>query len=354
MLDSSVVRARFPGIGSRVFLFVVGAILGIAVLVVAVGYKQGAFTRQVRVLFYTPDAGGINKGMPVKLLGFHVGVVKDMHIRRGEVGVELTIAADYAVHVPSGSRARIGREGIIGASYVEIIPRRDSGAGVRSVADNEVIQFDPSTAIADVADEMKREVQPVVASVRETMNWLNDPNGEVRQTIASTRDILETFSQTQRRVDALFGEASATASEVRQSIGPIRESVAESVRLSGRAVSEELPRIAATVSKELPQIAATTTSALGEVAAAARELNRATRATGERLIGASERVTGTIQDAQNLVLDVGEITEAVKRAWPIRTLLDSSGTHTLPIDINESGFPLPPAPSGRGAGEATK
>ncbi len=343
MSDSSIVRARFPGIGPRVFLFLFGAVLGTVVLFGAVAYKQGLFTPHVQVLFLTDDASGVNKGMPVKLRGFRIGSVEDMQIKGSEVWVTLSIAASYAVHVPPGSHARVSREGGIGASYLEVVPRSTAGMVTPGIGDGDVIIFDTSTTLVEMAEELKRDVQPMVNAIREALRWLNDPDGEVRQTIAVTREVLDNVPRTRSRVESLLGEASAAVSAVRESVGPIRETVAESLRASGNTIAAELPRIAAT-----------TSSALGEVAAAARELNRASRATGERLIGASERVSGAAQDARDMAMDASELAGAVKRTWPFNAVTGIPQTHTLSIDINESGFPLPGAPPGSGVGEQAR
>ena len=343
MPNSSIVRSRFPRLGPRVFLFLFGAVLGTAVLFGAVAYKQGLFTPHVQVLFLTDDASGVNKGMPVKLRGFRIGSVEDMQIKGSEVVVTLSIAASYAVHVPPGSHARISREGVIGASYIEVVPRSTAGVVTHGIGDGDVIVFDTSTTLVEMAEELKQDVQPMVNAVRESLNWLNDPNGEVRRTIAATREVLDNVTRTQSRVESLLGEASATVSTVRQSMGPIRESVADSLRATGKAVSEELPRIAAT-----------TSSALGEVAAAAREVNRASRATGEKLTQTSERVANAAQDAQYMAMEASELAGAVKRTWPFNAVIGVPQTHTLSIDINESGFPLPGAPPGGGAGEQAR
>ena len=332
-IAAMVSRPRFPGMGRKVTLFVVVAVAALAVLVLAVGWKQGLLARQTRVFFIAPDASGISKGMPVKLLGFHVGKVADMQIKRAEVEVELAINTEYVAMVPVGSHARLAREGLIGASFVEIVPKRDAVGG-RSLAENEVIAFERGASYTDAVEDLKRRVEPVVAGLRDTVGWINDPEGDFRQSMLATRRVIDGVPAMQQRFTEFTTQATAVAGSVRDNVGTMGETVNQFARNSSKAVESELPKIAAS-----------TSSAMSDVANAARELNRAARATGERLNGASDRVEGTLAEVQGAAADAAELTSAVKRSWPFNRMVGAPQTRTLPIDLNESGMPWPALPA---------
>ena len=328
MILARVDRRRFPNLGRKVVLYVVLAMLSIAGLVLAVGYRQGLLQGHIHVFFYTPDATGIAKGMPVKFLGFSVGSVNEMRIRPAEVEVNLMITGKYAEFVPHGSRARLSREGLIGASFIEIVPDRDAGG--RSLAENEVIRFERRLGPSEMAEDLKQRVEPVVAGLKQTIEWINSPEGDVRQSLVTTRNLIQSVSQSQERVAEFMQHANATAASVRDSVDVVGKFAQNSTRIVG---------------EELPKIATSATGAMQEVAAAARELNRATRATRERMEETSEKVGGAISDAHGVVSDAGEITGALKRSWPFSRVIVAPQTRTLPIDVNDSPTPWPKAPA---------
>lgn len=320
-------RRRFPNLGRKVVLYVVLAMLSIAGLVLAVGYRQGLLQGHIHVFFYTPDATGISKGMPVKFLGFSVGSVNEMRIRPAEVEINLTITGKYAEFVPHGSQARLSREGLIGASFIEIVPNRDAGG--RSLAENEVIRFERRLGPSEMAEDLKHRVEPVVAGMKQTIDWINSPEGDVRQSLVTTRNLIQSVSQSQERVAEFMQHATATASTVRESVDVVARFAQNTTRVVG---------------DEMPKIATSATAAMQEVAAAARELNRATRSTRERMEDTNEKVSEAVSDAQGVVSDAGEIAQALKRSWPFNRVIGAPQIRTLPIDINDSPTPWPKAP----------
>ena len=66
---------RFARLALKVnaFLLIAFALAGAFIAMVA--YKQGWFEHQSPIHFVTPNALGLNKGMPVKLHGFTIGSV---------------------------------------------------------------------------------------------------------------------------------------------------------------------------------------------------------------------------------------------------------------------------------------
>src|SRR3954470_2578345 len=114
---SKLPRGRFNRLALRVNEFLILALVPAAAFIALVAYKQGWFLRQSPIHFITPNALGLNKGMPVKLHGFTVGSVSDMRLTDGGVDVTLLVIGDYMKRIPQGSHARHAREaGVIGAS----------------------------------------------------------------------------------------------------------------------------------------------------------------------------------------------------------------------------------------------
>src|SRR5438477_8789774 len=114
---------RFAGIVAKVNAFLLIALILVAAFLGLVAYKQGWFVHQSPLHFVTPNALGINKGMPVKLHGFTIGQVGELKLAEGGVDVQLSIVAEYLRRIPQGSYARHAREaGVIGAAVIDIVP----------------------------------------------------------------------------------------------------------------------------------------------------------------------------------------------------------------------------------------
>src|SRR5258707_13426385 len=64
---------RVVGIGRKVSLFFLTAVLGVIGVILLVSYKQGAFVRYTAIHFYAADAFGISKGMAVRVFRLPVG-----------------------------------------------------------------------------------------------------------------------------------------------------------------------------------------------------------------------------------------------------------------------------------------
>jgi len=86
---------RFTRLVLKVNVFLLIALALGAAFMGLVAYKQGWFVRQSPLHFVTPNALGINKGMPVKLHGFTIGQVSELKLAEGGVDVQLSIVSEY-------------------------------------------------------------------------------------------------------------------------------------------------------------------------------------------------------------------------------------------------------------------
>ena len=332
MTGQGVEARRFPKLGRKVGLYIALAAAGILALAIAVAWRQGLLHQQQSAFLHAGDATGIAAGMPVKFLGFTIGSVSGMRMKRGEVEVELTLVSEHAAYVPQGSRARISREGFIGAAFIEIVPRRDGAAA--SLAPNEVLPYQRPLAPAEFAEDLKLRVDPVVAGMRQTVDWLNSPEGDVRQAIATTREMFKAVRKSQEQLGVFMEHANATAATVRRTTVTMGETVERFAKTGSRVVEEELPRIGTS-----------TTTTMREVAGAAQELHRTMALLNERLDVTSRKANAALDDARGIASDAGEITQAVRRSWPFNRVMETPRTRALPVDINDSPLPWPDAPA---------
>jgi phospholipid/cholesterol/gamma-HCH transport system substrate-binding protein len=86
------------------------------------GTKAGAI--HVTALF--PNSTGVNVGTDVRIAGLKVGTVTRQILDQQSFQVKLTLALDPAVKVPADSSAAITSEGLLGATFIALLPGGDT------------------------------------------------------------------------------------------------------------------------------------------------------------------------------------------------------------------------------------
>ena len=311
---------RFAGIGKKVSLFFIMAVLGVAGVLLLVSYKQGAFVRHTSIYFYAADVFGINRGMAVKLFGLPVGNVANMDISDKGVRVELSIASDYIARIPRGSHARLVREGYIGAATIQIIPGVDPERRPGPVAENEVIEFVRSRDVAELFDDLKKQVTPTFNDLSRTVADMNLPDSDFRKSMAAARALLETLPVTSRNAGIFLRDADSAVLTVGRDAGVALGSVA---------------RVGAQAEQQLPLLAGKLSTTLDALSEAAVQIRDATRKNGDALHEVLTQVPALLRDGGDLVRDGQEVVGAARNVWLIRDSVESPILRTLPVDSFE-------------------
>jgi phospholipid/cholesterol/gamma-HCH transport system substrate-binding protein len=109
--------------------YVLEAVVGLLVVLLAVWFILFAWGRtgggmpdaiEVKALF--PAAGGVSVGTDVRVAGLKVGTVAAQRLDPQSYQAELTLALDRNVRLPSDSSAAITAEGLLGGSYIALLP----------------------------------------------------------------------------------------------------------------------------------------------------------------------------------------------------------------------------------------
>lgn len=314
MQDQQVLPRRFPGIRRRISLFLVTALCGLVGAVLLVAYKQGAFVRQTAIYFYADDVFGINKGMSVRLFGLPVGSVKSLEITGRGVQVELSIVSEYVPRLTKGSHARLTREGYIGAASILLVPGSDPKGSREPLAEGDVIGYVPNLGVAELVDNIRNQLAPVVGELRRMLAELNRPDGDFRKSLQGASTVLQQLPETNRELRQLMRDADQTLFAVGR-------------RAEATLASTE--RLGTQVEKELPALSGKLGTALDSIAEAATEVRSATRKNGEALHQVLSQTPALMRDGQDVI-------SAAKNSWLIRDYIEPPAMRTLPMDSFES------------------
>jgi phospholipid/cholesterol/gamma-HCH transport system substrate-binding protein len=108
------------------------ALAGLAVLAVAGGFLAfaldrtgtGGGTYELRARF--PNASGIAIGSDVRVSGLKVGTVTAQRLDPESFQAVVTMAVNRGVELPADSSAAITSEGLLGGSFIALVPGGDS------------------------------------------------------------------------------------------------------------------------------------------------------------------------------------------------------------------------------------
>ncbi len=155
---------RFKGLEKKIGFFVIIALVGIVLTVVAVGIQQDVFSPKTRLFFVTDSGQSIDEGMAVKLSGFNIGKVEKLELTDdAKVRVTLSILRGYMKWVKNDSKARLIKEGVIGANVIEISPGSDKE---KSLEHNTQIAFERERGLGQVVDQLYAEVIPLIDDLK--------------------------------------------------------------------------------------------------------------------------------------------------------------------------------------------
>lgn len=307
---------RFSRLLLKVNAFLLVALLLVAAFMGLVAYKQGWFVHQTTVHFVTPNALGINQGMPVKLYGYTVGSVRGLGLAPEGVDVQLSIVSDHLWRIPKGSQARFSREAsVVGASSIEITPA-SSGP---PLAEGDRLAFERGRSIQEIIDEIRRQTVPAFNEMKQVLSQINRSSADVSALLASLRAEAERLPATHQALHELLKSAARTTHEVGRE--------ANATLGAARRASESAQRATDQVGQAVPELAAKLSRTLDSIDAAAGQLRR----TGQDAQDVLKRTQPVVERGETALREAGEVIGAAKRAWPLSGSFAPAGQE-LPID----------------------
>lgn len=106
------------------------ALVGLVVVIAAIWLvfafigrtASGAGSDAIEVIAYFPNVGGIDVGTDVRVAGLSIGEVTAVSLNPDDFQAEVRMAIDPGAGVPNDSSAAITSEGLLGGSYIALLP----------------------------------------------------------------------------------------------------------------------------------------------------------------------------------------------------------------------------------------
>lgn len=223
---------RFKGLEKKIGLFVIVAIIGILLTILSVGVQQDVFSPKTRLYFFADSGQDIDEGMAVKLSGFNIGKVEKLELTgEAKVRVTLSIIRKYMKWVRADSNARLLKEGVIGATIIEITPGTEKA---EPLGNDSQIAFKRERGLGQVVDELYGEVVPLIEDMKRVLNRADT--------------LLADLPATQQKLDA----ALTSATKNFQNLEQVTASDLPALTRRGRETIESTKQVVDSVSRTWP------------------------------------------------------------------------------------------------------
>lgn len=292
---------RFRRLEAVVGAFVIAALAAIIALFVYIGGENDLFAEMYHLRFRAASGTGIQRGMPVKLSGLRIGRIQKISLdEQAKVIVRMKVDRKYSKWIRADSTASLLKEGIVGDSIIMISV---GSAGHPALANDGFLPFAEEKGLNDIALEFSDSVKAVLVEVRQTVAYINDPQGDVKRTLANAQRLSANLEETRRRADGLLLAATDNVGRV----GPLLDNLSAAVD----NVSRRLPPLLDNVSTRLPVLLDRLEATLSNTERISQEFRKAAEQ-------AAPRVPPLLTGAEELVEDTDDVMKGMKKTWPLR------------------------------------
>jgi len=299
---------RFKHLEKKIGLFAAIAIVGALAVVLFIGADKDLLTPKYKLKFTTGKGTGFAKGMPVKLSGFRIGRIKSINLNeQAMVDIEIEVNKKYQKWIKSDSSARLVKEGLVGDSIIEVT----AGSAKAMVLKNgDTINFEKSKGLEEVANDIAEEVKPVLIEVKEIISYINDPNGDIKQSLGNIKLLTQQLQDTREKVDDLLVSSRDNVSTLTKSGVDVLNNTNAKVLALGPTL-EKVDRSVANLEKSLPPL-------LQKVDASMDHLEKTTLQLQKTSEKAMPRVPKLINKAEDVMEGADTVLNAVKDMWPFK------------------------------------
>jgi phospholipid/cholesterol/gamma-HCH transport system substrate-binding protein len=340
LLDRDVgeLARRDPG---RFWLML--AIIGGLVLVGLSAWRQGWFTPTSNLYVELPGAVGVQVGTAVKLKGFKIGEVDELNLEPNlNVKVRMRVVQVRLELLGQDASAKFGRDGPIGGKFIDILPGKRDG---KRIAADATLPMDNGNELEDVMGTVKVAIEKLAAAIGKVEPILDDTKkltGEatemrkdIRQSVTTVLANAEAMSQQLKRVGdsaasvagKMDGDRKALVSDI-QKILSQANSAADSARIALKTLEQDLPQVTEKTKATLDSAR----DAAGNARDATGNVKQTTADVQQIVREARQDIPPTVRAARAATQDAAEITDGVKRSWPVRNMVSPPPDGNLSLD----------------------
>lgn len=300
---------RFKHLEKKIGIFVAAAIVGFLAVVFFIGADNDLFTHKYRLKFTAEKGTGFSRGMPVKLSGFRIGRINSISLNEtAMVDIEIQIGRKYQKWIKKDSVIKLVKEGLVGDSVIEV----SVGSQLSDVLkDGDVISFEKTRGLQEVANDIADKFKPVLNEVKEIISYVNDPDGDIKQSMKNIRELTAELHSTREKVDALLTDSTQKVGHLSADAEALLKISRDRINAFG-PVLEKVDRSMTTVEQKLPQLLDKAVTTMDHLDRSSRNLEKITDKT-------APRVPLLLNSAEDSLQKAGTVMDALKDIWPLKS-----------------------------------
>jgi phospholipid/cholesterol/gamma-HCH transport system substrate-binding protein len=292
-------------------------------------WRQGWFTPTAHLYVVLPGAVGVQVGTPVKLKGFKIGEIDNIDLEPNlNVKVRMRVVEDRLKLISALANAKFGRDGPIGGKFIDIVP----GAldSKRIVADA-TLPMDSGNELEDVMGTVKVAIEKLAIAIGKIEPILDDTKkltGEASEMRKDVRASVTTVLANMESMSAEFKRMGGSAATVAGKLDGDRKAVVgdlQKVMAQANAAAESARIALKTLEQDIPQVTDKTKATLDNVKQTTADLQQIIRE-------ARQDIPPTVRSARTAAQDAADITDGLKRSWPIKSMVQPSADGNLSLD----------------------
>lgn len=331
--DRGPAARRRPRRTSRLIvvgLFVLMTGLLFALGLFMIGDRRALFARDFEVYTEFARLGGLQQGAIVRVAGADAGEVVEIRVPRSpreKFRLKLRLLEDLHGLVRTDSVASIQADGLVGNKFVQVeagteaAPQAQPGATIRG------------TDLYDFTDLLKQ--------ASDTMTSVADLVGQVRTSVnVALGGVIETTDEAKRimrLLEAEFRTLTSRGKVVMDDVGGIVRDLRAGKGTAGKLLNDsELYDRANTIMKDAQVVVAK----VNDAAEQAKQLVTEMRSNSGPVQGAIADLRSTLAGAREMMADLAENSEALKRNFFFRGFFERRGYYDLddiPVDDYRAG-----------------
>jgi phospholipid/cholesterol/gamma-HCH transport system substrate-binding protein len=302
---------RFIGIERKVGVFIVIALSCIVLSVVLVGLQRELFISKANIYFIADSGTDLIVGQPVKFKGFRIGKVEKVSLNeRGKVEIRLSINEEYLRFIKADSVATLSQEGVIGDNIISI---SEGSHGMENIYDGGGIFFERAVSVSEIANEIKKQAEQAIEEIKSITRYVDDPEGDIRQTLSNVRVLTEELKGTRHNVDELLKSTDTTVNTVHDDVIPMMLNMMDTTDSTLIELKNTLE---------------------GTMDKAEKSMDNVLKVT-EEMKGAASRVPFAVEEGMGLMEDASEVMGAAKKTWPLNKHTGPEKPGNIKVDSYE-------------------
>ena len=299
--------------------FVLGGILLFAVGLFLIGSRRMMFGNTFRVYAEFAEIAALEDGGKVRVAGMDAGEIEEIKVPTGpgaKFRVRMRVRSDLHPIIRLDSVASIQNDGLVGNKYVQIEAGTERSP---IVPDQGTIRSREPFDFADLLHRMSDTIDTINATVLSVKREVDEALGSISDTVVAAHTLIDDVGGDARAILASSQKVSADVQAIVAAVKEGRGTV-------GKLINDD------TLFQNAQRIASDAQRAMADVRAAAEQAKEAItdlRSQTGPVRGLAGNLSDTLTSARDVMADLEDATEALKRNFLLRGFFTRRGYFDL-------------------------